>query len=255
MTLNYKKSGQGQPLIILHGLFGMLDNWQSISRELASDFEVWLIDQRNHGRSPHAETHSYDDLADDLRQFIVDHEIVDPLLVGHSMGGKTVMRFAQKYPELTSGIVVVDMGVKLYPIHHDHIIEALNAVPLHQVSSRSEAEEFLMQHIDVFGIRQFLLKNLHRKADGGYEWRFNLPVLEQSMPDIVAALPQGSSQVKTLFLYGTQSDYVLPADIEQLRNYFPNSEFQEVRAGHWVHAEQPDTVIAAIRSFAQVVKS
>jgi pimeloyl-ACP methyl ester carboxylesterase len=255
MTLNYKKSGQGPPLIILHGLFGMLDNWQSISRELSPDFEVWLVDQRNHGRSPHADTHSYDDLADDLMQFIAGHEIVNPLIIGHSMGGKTVMRFAQKYPELACGIMVVDMGVKQYPIHHDHIIEALNAVPLDRVSSRSEAEEYLGQYIEVFGIRQFLLKNLHRKADGGYEWRFNLPVLEQSMPDIVAALPAETAQVKTLFLYGSQSDYVLPGDFELLRKHFPDSEFQAVEAGHWVHAEQPEIVIEAIRSFSERIRS
>lgn len=255
MTLNYKKSGQGPPLIILHGLFGMLDNWQRISRELSTDFEVWLVDQRNHGRSPHADTHSYDDLADDLKQFIASHEIAKPLLIGHSMGGKTVMRFAQKYPGVASGVVVVDMGVKQYPIHHDHIIEALNAVPLDRVSSRSEAEEYLAQHIKDFGVKQFLLKNLHRKPEGDYEWRFNLPVLEQSMPDIVAALPSETAPVKTLFLYGSQSDYVLPGDFELLRKCFPDSEFQAVDAGHWVHAEQPETVIQAIRSFSEMIRS
>lgn len=250
MKLNYKKSGSGSPIIILHGLFGMLDNWQSIAKALSDDYEVWLVDQRNHGRSPHSDTHNYDAMAADVQDLIASNHIEKPLIVGHSMGGKTALRLAQLHPEAISGIVVVDMGVKEYPIHHDNIIDALKSVPVDKVESRTEAEDHLKKKIDNFGIRQFLLKNLNRKGEGNYEWRFNLSVLEDSMPDIVAALPEEKSVVPAFFIYGSQSDYILKDDIPDLQSLFPNSNFKSLDSGHWVHAEKPKEVIAEIHQFA-----
>ncbi len=250
MKLNYKKSGKGRPILILHGLFGMLDNWQSIANELSEKFEVWLIDQRNHGRSPHSDGHTYDLMADDLMELIEENSIQDPVVLGHSMGGKTVMRFAQKYPEVAGGIVVVDMGMKQYPIHHDSIVDALNSVPVYKLSSRAEADEHLIKHISEAGIRLFLLKNLNRLDDGSYRWRFNLPVLENEMPKIVAALPKEESKVKTLFIYGTQSNYIKDEDIPGLKSLFPNSQFESLNAGHWLHAEKPKEVVKLIATFA-----
>lgn len=250
MTLNYKKLGTGQPVIILHGLFGMLDNWQSIGKELAENFEVWLVDQRNHGRSPHSDTHSYGEMAEDLREFIEDHAIDKPVIVGHSMGGKTALRAAQLFPNKLAGVVSVDMGVKAYSIHHDSIVEALKLIPVESIESRSEAEDYLKKEIDEFGIRQFLLKNLNRQSEGVYTWRFNLPVLEASLPKIVAALPDVSVDVPTLFLYGSKSNYVAPTDKNEIQKLFPNSTFESLDAGHWLHAEQPEATISAISRFA-----
>lgn len=249
MKLNHKKLGSGQPVIVLHGLFGMLDNWQSIGKELANNFEVWLVDQRNHGRSPHNGTHTYDAMAQDLIKLIEDQSITNPVVVGHSMGGKTALRAAQLIPQKLAGVVSVDMGVKAYPIHHDSIVEALESVPIESISSRAEAEKFLKKKIDEFGVRQFLLKNLHRESEGTYTWRFNLPVLAESLPKIVAALPAEPVEVQALFLYGSKSNYVLPADREELQDLFPNSSFQSIEAGHWLHAEQPEQTIDAIIKF------
>src|SRR5690606_22063636 len=252
MKLHFKKSGKGQPIIILHGLFGMLDNWQSIANKLSDDFEVWLVDQRNHGHSPHSDEHSYDLMADDLKTLIDDHSISNPVVVGHSMGGKTVMRFAQKYPDLAAGIVIVDMGMKQYPIHHDTIVEALKSVPVDEITSRPEAEDYLKKHISEAGIRLFLLKNLNRKKDGGYNWRFNLPVLEKEMTKIVAGLPEDHSEVEALFIYGTHSNYIRNEDMPQLKDVFPNARFESLEAGHWLHAEKPAEVFELISSFATI---
>lgn len=251
MKLNYKKSGAGQPLIILHGLFGMLDNWQSIANSLSDDFEVWLVDQRNHGRSPHSEIHTYDAMADDLLEFIEEHKLHDVVVVGHSMGGKTALRFAQKYPGKVAGFVVVDMGMKQYGVYHDFIVEALQSVPLNDLATRSEAEDYLKKHIDSFSIRQFLLKNLHRNADGTYRWRFNLEVLDRELPtSIVSALPQEKSNDRILFIYGTQSNYIVDEDLPELKKWFPNSTYEPLDADHWVHAEKPRETAQLIVSFA-----
>lgn len=253
MKLNYKKSGSGRPIIILHGLFGMLDNWQRIANELSSDFQVWLVDQRNHGRSPHDEVHTYDAMADDLQELITTEGIEAPIIVGHSMGGKTAMRFAQKFPESTAGIVVVDMGIRQYPIHHDTIVEGLKSIQVESLQSRAEADEQLEKHIPEFGVRQFLLKNLNRKKDGSYEWRFNLPVLEKELANIVSGLPGESSQVKSLFITGSRSGYVKDDDIPEIQTVFPNSRFEKLEAGHWIHAEKPEEVITLLREFCSAL--
>lgn len=251
MKLNYKKQGSGQPIIILHGLFGMLDNWQSIANQLAENHEVWLVDQRNHGRSPHADEHTYNLMAADLQELITDHHIEKPLLVGHSMGGKTVMWFAQKYPDIARALVVVDMGIREYPIHHDGIIDALHSLKVEEISSRNEADEQLAKHISSFGIRQFLLKNLHRKKEGGFEWKFNLPVLEAAMEDIVHALPDGNVDTPALFIAGGASNYITAADVPEIMAQFTNAEVEVIPdAGHWVHAEKPEEVTKMIERMA-----
>lgn len=251
MKLNYKKQGSGQPIIILHGLFGMLDNWQSIANQLAENHEVWLVDQRNHGRSPHADEHTYTVMAADLHELITDHHIEKPLLVGHSMGGKTVMCFAQKYPDIARALVVVDMGIREYPIHHDGIIDALHSLKVEEISSRNEADEQLAKHISSFGIRQFLLKNLHRKKEGGFEWKFNLPVLEAAMEDIVHALPDGNVDTPALFIAGGASNYITAADVPEIMAQFTNAEVEVIPdAGHWVHAEKPEEVTKMIERMA-----
>ncbi|TVR40194.1 MAG: alpha/beta fold hydrolase [Cryomorphaceae bacterium] len=251
MKLNYKKQGSGKPIIILHGLFGMLDNWQSIANQLAENHEVWLVDQRNHGRSPHANEHTYSLMASDLNELITNHTIDNPLLVGHSMGGKTVMWFAQKYPGVARALVVVDMGIREYPIHHDGIIDALHSLKVDKITSRNEADEQLANRISSFGIRQFLLKNLHRKKEGGFEWKFNLPVLETAMENIVEALPDGNVEIPALFIAGGASNYITAADVPEIMAQFTNAEVEVIPdAGHWVHAEKPNEVTKLIEQMA-----
>jgi esterase len=250
MKLFFKKQGQGRPIIILHGLFGMLDNWQSISNSLANDFEVWLVDLRNHGRSPHSEAFNYEVMAHDLHEFVEDHGLQGATIVGHSMGGKVAMRYAQLFQNEAGRLIVVDMGVKAYPIHHDVIIAALKRVSPNTISSRKDAEEVLIADIPDFGTRQFLLKNLFWNDSKQLEWRFNLEAIDREIGRIVESLPPTEVRLPTLFIGGGKSNYILKEDFRTIQSIFPNASLVTIEnAGHWVHAEAPEAVIHQISNF------
>lgn len=249
MELNFKRFGDGPSLIILHGLFGSLDNWQSLGKQFAENFDVLLVDERNHGRSPHSEEFSYDLMADDLYELCIKEGLSDVYLVGHSMGGKTAIRFAQKYPHLLKKLVIVDIGIKEYPMHHEHILAGLHAVDAENCSGRSEARERIAEHIDSEGVRQFLLKNLYWKEKEQMAWRFNLDVLERKMPEILSSMPEESVRIPSMFIRGDQSNYILDDDFEDLKRLFPSCKIVTfVGSGHWVHADNPvkfhDEIIA-----------
>ena len=255
MKLNFKEYGEGKPLVILHGLFGSLDNWFSLAKAFSDNHHVYLVDQRNHGQSPHADSHTYDEMADDLVEFFEEHNLKDAVLVGHSMGGKTAMRFAADHSELLSKLVVVDMGVKQYPVHHDLIIRSMQALDLKNTSSRSEAEEELKHLLDEDeSTIQFLLKNVYRqKQDDGstcYAWRFNLDVIAEDIEEMGLSISQGSD-IETLFLYGTQSKYVLESDKDSILELFPNTTFKSLETGHWVHAQDPKGFVDSVKEFIQ----
>ena len=255
MKLNFKEYGEGKPLVILHGLFGSLDNWFSLAKAFSDNHHVYLVDQRNHGQSPHADSHTYDEMADDLVEFFEEHNLKDAVLVGHSMGGKTAMRFAADHSELLSKLVVVDMGVKQYPVHHDLIIRSMQALDLKNTSSRSEAEEELKHLLDEDeSTIQFLLKNVYRqKQDDGstcYAWRFNLDVIAEDIEEMGLSISQGSD-IETLFLYGTQSKYVLESDQDSILELFPNTTFKSLETGHWVHAQDPKGFVDSVKEFIQ----
>ncbi len=251
MELNYKTFGQGEPLLILHGLFGSLDNWQTLGKRLSEHYSVYLIDQRNHGRSPHQAPMDYPIMADDLRQFMEQQFIHRANIMGHSMGGKTAMEFALRNPDMTEKLIVIDIGPKAYAGGHEMIFKALQAVRLEEVKDRKYAENILQQYIDNPAIRQFLLKNLARSKAGTFRWKINLPLIYAHYEDILAApKAEGTYEGATLFLRGGLSDYILEDDEEQIGHYFPNYELQTVEnAGHWVHAEAPDALFAAVRTF------
>lgn len=250
MKLHYKKMGEGQPLLVLHGLFGSLDNWQTHGKKLADYFEVYLIDQRNHGKSDWSDDFNYKIMAEDLREFVIDHGLDDFILIGHSMGGKTIMKYAQLYPEGIAKMIVVDMGVKSYPIHHDKIIEGLKAIDLDVISSRGDARETLSEYIPNKSIRQFLLKNLYWKEKGKLGWRINIEVLEKELPVITEALPETESLVEVLFVAGGQSNYIVEEDYDQIRKYFPLADFHVIdRAGHWIHAEAPEEFMEEVLGY------
>ena len=160
MQLNFKKLGTGKPLIILHGLFGSADNWFSISKELKDNFTLYLVDQRNHGDSPQSEEWNYDVMVEDLRELMDAEGLKKAFLMGHSMGGKTVMNFALKYPERVEKLIVADIAPRFYAIHHTSILEGLNALDLHEIQSRKEADDELAKYIPEIGVRQFLRKSL-----------------------------------------------------------------------------------------------
>ncbi|HZH85991.1 MAG TPA: alpha/beta fold hydrolase [Brumimicrobium sp.] len=251
MELNYKKYGEGKAFIILHGLFGSSDNWHTHGKKLAEYFEVYLVDQRNHGDSGWSDEFSYDLMAEDLHEFIEKHELDEIILMGHSMGGKTAMRYAQLYPETVEKLIVVDMGVKEYPISHDGIIDGLKSLDLEVITSRSEASKELSKHIRSSAIRQFLLKNLNREEHDRFSWKINLPVLDTKLHEIVSALPKKETLIDTLFISGGQSDYVLPEDKDNIRKYFPLADFHVIeRAGHWIHAEAPEEFMEEVLGFS-----
>ena len=249
MKLAFKKMGAGKPMIILHGLFGSSDNWQTLGRRFSEDFEVYLVDQRNHGHSPHSEVFSYDVMAQDLKSFCADEGIEKAIIIGHSMGGKTAMRFAQLFPEKVEKLIVVDMGIKSYAPHHQDILAAFHALDLHKLESRSEAEEQMEARIPDFGVRQFILKNLYRKSKNEFAWRVNYQVLEAKMDEILKELPEKPVSVPTLFIRGSKSDYIVPEDFTQIRKIFTNAEFEELPTGHWVHAQDPDGFYTKVKKF------
>ena len=181
MKLFYRQSGQGRPLIILHGLFGSSDNWYSLAKVFAEHFTVYLIDQRNHGQSPKSDAFDYALLTEDLAEFIQEHSLQQPILLGHSMGGKTAMNFAVRYPEQLSRLIVVDIVPRPYPVHHDAILEGLKAIHLGSLMSRAEADKTLSEYVPETDVRQFLLKNLSRLPAGGFEWRINLEAIDQNI--------------------------------------------------------------------------
>lgn len=250
--LNYKDIGEGdETLIILHGLFGSLDNWKTPGKFLAQKRRVITVDQRNHGRSFWSDDFDYDILAEDLMILVEEIGLEKFHLMGHSMGGKTAMRFAQKYPQYLERLIVVDMGIKEYPMHHDLILEGLNALNLDEISSRGEADKVLSRHIDNLGVRQFLLKNLYWVEKGKLGWRINIPVLEEKMPNILKAIP-GSPSVDrdALFVYGGQSNYIVDADKNPIRSLFTKAKFIEIKeAGHWIHAETPELFLSTVYNY------
>ncbi len=251
MKLNYKVLGQGRDLIILHGLFGSLDNWQTLAKYWADDYKVWLVDQRNHGRSPHSMEFSYQLMAEDLNNFIKQHKISSPIILGHSMGGKTAMEFAVNNPIKLSKLIVVDIAPVKYEVHHYSIIDALKSVPLQNIEKRSEAEEILAKNISDFGVRQFLLKNLYRNNDGGYSWRFNLNVISDNiLPISEFDIPIGMFKGETLFVKGDNSDYILDSYKEIILGKFPAARIETIKkAGHWIHAEQPQIFFDLVSDF------
>ncbi len=252
MKLYYRKSGEGQPLIILHGLFGQSDNWNTLAKQFSEkDFEVYAVDQRNHGLSPHSDAWDYQAMSDDLHELITVNNLKDVVLIGHSMGGKTAMLYALQHPETLDKLIVADMAPKYYPPHHQLVLEGLNAVDFNLVKTRKEAEEEMSKHISDYGTKQFLLKNIYWKDDGNLDWRFNLKVISANIETVGEATPADKScSVSTLFLRGEKSNYVLDADLDLIHSVFPQSTLQTIPdSGHWIHAEKPKEFFDAVLEF------
>jgi esterase len=247
-------SGQGKPLLILHGFLGMSDNWKTLGNYYSKNgFEVHLIDQRNHGRSFHADEFSYNLMSSDLNNYMGYHQISNVNLIGHSMGGKTAMFFALQYPEKVEKLLIADIAPKYYPVHHQNILKGLNSVKLEKVSSRRDAEEQLSLFIKDAGIRQFLLKNLYRKDKQSFGWRMNLPILSQHIEKVGEASPQDLVfSGNTLFLKGSNSEYLLPEDHAKIFQQFPKAAIKAIEgAGHWLHAENPEEFIKLSMDFLE----
>jgi len=264
MNLFFRKYGKGEPIIILHGLYGSSDNWVSIAKELASNFEVFVIDQRNHGQSPHNKEFNYNILASDLLEFMNTQNLKRATLIGHSLGGKTIMQFAKQYPTEVNNLIVIDIAPKSYiksfnkkfkTLSHKKIIEAILSVNIIKIKSRKEIDEKLSPIIKERRLRLFLLKNLKRKKDKSFYWTLNFGAIHKNLEKIVDSVnfdefKDTKINISTLFIKGENSNYILDNDIKKIKNIFINSEVSTIKdASHWVHTEKPKELIESIRVF------
>ncbi len=266
MELFYRHYGEGPALIILHGLYGASDNWVSIGRELANDFEVFIPDQRNHGNSPHTEVHNYQVLTEDLLNFMDSQKINKTIILGHSMGGKTGMFFAASYPERVQSLIVVDISPRAYNVENqpsphtlDHagVMKAMLETDLSFADSRMDIDMMLADKVKSQRVRQFLLKNITRKDKSTFKWKINLQGLSNNLEKILDGLDpekidpgSGITGFPVLFIKGENSDYISDPDYPLIHKIFPTAEIVPIsNAGHWVHAEQPDLFVKNIRYF------
>lgn len=242
--------GKGHPLIIMHGVFGMGDNWKTLARHWAEHFQVHVLDMRNHGRSPHDDEFSYEVMSDDLLEYLSDHDLPAAHILGHSMGGKVGMLFACLHPERTRSLTVADIGPQAYAPHHHQVVAALEGLDLDQVSSRKDDQEQFAPDLPQ-GVRQFLLKNLYWKDKETLTWRFNLPVLARSVSGQTAGLPPHAIfDGPVLFIRGGRSDYVTDEALPLVHEHFPHARVETLPgAGHWLHAEQPQAFYEIVLEF------
>ena len=243
MILHSKIQGEGTPLLILHGFLGMLDNWKSLANSYENEgFQVHSLDLRNHGRSFHSDVFTYEAMAQDVWKYMEHHQLTKVSLMGHSMGGKVVMRFATEFPERVDKLIVADIGPKYYPPHHQSILDGLNAVDFEVQKDRSSIEEVLLEHVRIPSVVQFLMKSLYRESADKMNFRFNLPVFLQSYENIGEALDAHLRyEAPVLFIRGGVSNYILDEDWSDIASQFPKGKLVTIpEVGHWLHAERPD---------------
>ena len=247
MKLFFREYGQGKPMIILHGLFGSSDNWLTQAKLFSGSYKVYTIDQRNHGQSPHSDTFDYPSMVSDLSEFMEDHSTTDPVVIGHSMGGKTAMNFALTHPEKIDRLIVVDISPKAYNLEHYGIVKGLLAIPIEKIKSRNEADEILAEHVPESDVRQFLLKNLQRKTEGGFSWKINLKAISEKLSNVGLDLhAKGSFEKPTLFIRGAKSKYVPDSDWDRITQIFPMAKLETMDTGHWIQAEKPKEFVDVV---------
>ena len=243
---------KGQDLIIIHGLFGMGDNWDTLAKQFSKYCKVHLIDLRNHGRSPHAKEFNYEVMCGDVLEYIEQHNIQKAILLGHSLGGKVAMKFAFTYPEKTEKLIVADIAPRKYSTdYHQNLLQKLSRLDLKDFTKRSELEAALSLFIEDAGIRLFLLKNLYRDEYKNFAWRFNLEVLLEKISNIQdASFVNGVCAIPTHFIRGGNSDYIISADELLINKHFSDFSMATIAgAGHWLHSEKPDLFYAEAMGF------
>lgn len=263
MKLFYRKYGSGPPLIILHGLFGSSDNWVSIAKKLQNHFSIFLPDLRNHGLSPQSDIHDYDAMSLDLLELVKDLKLGHFFLAGHSMGGKTAMRFAMKWPEMLDGLLVADISPFASEMRkrkdltdHSKILHTMLSADLSSVSSRKEAE-LLFFSLKSEKITGLILKNLIRNAENKFSWKINILSLFRNLGMIMESVKpdeNGEKQISgfpVYFLKAENSDYLIEDDFGPISKIFPSARFITIPdAGHWLHADNPEAVCSAILKLA-----
>ncbi len=258
VELNHRITGEGKPLILLHGLFGSLENLGGIARRLQDEWQIHALDERNHGSSPHTDTMDYPSMAEDVLAYMDAQGLDKASILGHSMGGKVAMQVALMAPERVEKVIVADISPVSYKPHHDVILEGLRSLDLTNVRTRQDADRLLAEFVETPGVRQFLLKNLERvpgdeqSADGPmFRWRLNLPVIDACYANLAKA-PEGDGPFNgpVLFLKGAESAYIQEKHRDQIMRLFPSAELRIIQdTGHWLHAEKADTFAALCRRF------
>ncbi len=252
MKLHYKQySDSGEPLLIMHGLFGSHGNWSGQSRQLATDFSVYGLDLRNHGGSPHSEDMHYTVMAEDVLEFMDDHGLSRAHVLGHSMGGKTAMQLALIAPQRVNRLIVADIAPVPYRGQHDSILDGLEAIDLENIGSRNEADTILATYENDELVRQFLLTNLVRNEHGGFRWRINLPVLKENYDRLrEAPASAGKFEGPVLFVKGALSNYITEKHRDAILSRFPDAQIKTImHTGHWLHAEKPQTFYRIVHGF------
>jgi esterase len=248
LKLFSKITGNGHPLLILHGLFGSHENWSTIASLLSNHFQIHALDLRNHGRSSQSPNMSYPLMVEDLAEYLNDQNLASAHVLGHSMGGKVAMQLALTHPERVAKLVIVDIAPRAYAPRHREILDGLLSLNLKALQTRSQMEQALAPRIPELEVRQFLLKNAKRDEHGSFYWQMNLNAINANYPLLNAAIPAAKPfGHPALLICGEASDYVLPEDVEEMRKVFPNLQSQTIAGtGHWVHAEAPKAFADAV---------
>ncbi|MDT0686251.1 alpha/beta fold hydrolase [Autumnicola psychrophila] len=254
MKLHSTILGEGTPFLILHGFLGMSDNWKTLGNSISEKgYEVHLIDQRNHGKSPHSDDFNYNLLAEDIQDYCKEKNLERIILLGHSMGGKTAMLTAFMNSELVEKLIVVDIAPKYYAPHHQEILDGLTALDEATITSRGDAEDFLEEFVPDKPTRLFLLKNLYWETKEKLALKLNLKVLKENIEDLGAALPvQYTYDKPTLFIKGGNSRYIKEEDWKAIKEQFSKAELVTIPgAGHWVHSEKRKDFLKALMDFLE----
>ena len=251
MDLNYRVQGAGKPLIVLHGFLGSLDNWRTMSGALAQTRRVYLLDLRNHGRSPHSPAMSYPLMAEDVHEFISRLGLAGACVLGHSMGGKVAMQLATQFPDDAASLVVVDIAPRAYPPAHRPMLLAMRALDLAACASFGAAGDALAPAVPDPAVRQFLLKNLSRDPGGRLRWRIGLDEIVENYDALTRPIDFSEPFSRpACFIRGGRSHFVEENDLSSIQRLFPRAEFVTVgNAGHWVHIEAPAEFLAAVSGF------
>jgi esterase len=271
MNLYFQKFGQGPVLIMLHGLYGSLDNWVSVARKFSPAYTIYLVDLRNHGRSPHSDEHSYSLMAEDIHELITNEGIGKAIILGHSMGGKVAMLYAAAHPDKVAGLIVVDIGPGGYAtlnkysaqvIEHLNIVNTMLSVNLANYHNRADIENEVAKTITDMPIRQFIMKNVERQKDLCFVWKLNVNAISKALPAMMEAIPLGKIlgdkqifEYPVLFIKGEHSHYISAEQQSLITKYFPDAQLKIVpNAKHWVHAEQPGLFMGILEEFLKKCK-
>ncbi|ROZ75307.1 alpha/beta fold hydrolase [Ramlibacter sp. WS9] len=252
VKLAFEAIGDGPPVVILHGLFGAGRNWAPIARALADTYRLYMPDARNHGASPWAETMSYPEMAHDVLALIDRERLQRPVVIGHSMGGKTAMALALEHPHAIAGIAVIDIAPESYADQFSPYVAAMRGLDVAAATSRREIRQTLASHLGGDAPVDFLMQNLQRQ-DERFDWRLNLMATAVCMRDL-CGFPQQLLRRHypgpSLFIAGEHSDYVRAESREGIVRLFPRARLQHIAdAGHWVHADEPQALLNALREW------